>query len=57
MPVAKIIFVLMAVITWFFRESLSAELELTLVKAHSEQLARSIAEEQVGGIVYRPLFS
>ena len=57
MPVAKIIFVLMSVISWFFRESLSAELELTLVKAHSEQLARSIAEEQVGGIVYRPLFS
>ena len=47
----------MAVITWFFRESLSAQLELTLTKAHSEQLARSIAEEQVGGIVYRPLFS
>ncbi|KAM7443366.1 Rho-associated protein kinase 2 [Porites harrisoni] len=28
------------------RESLSAQLELTLTKAHSEQLARSIAEEQ-----------
>jgi predicted nucleic acid-binding Zn-ribbon protein len=30
----------------FFRESLSAQLELTLTKADSEQLARSIAEEQ-----------
>jgi len=30
-----------------FRDSLSAQLELTLTKAHSEQLARSIAEEQV----------
>ena len=57
MPVAKIIFVLMAVIAWFFRESLSVQLEVTLGKAHSEQLARSIAEEQVGSIVYRPLFS
>ena len=57
MPIAKRIFVLMAVIAWFFRESLSAQLELTLTKAHSEQLARSIAEEQVGSIVYRPLFS
>lgn len=28
------------------RDSLSAQLELTLTKAHSEQLARSIAEEQ-----------
>ena len=57
MPFAKRTFVLMAVITWFFRESLSAQLELTLTKAHSEQLARSIAEEQVGGIIYRPLFN
>ena len=57
-PVAKGIFVLMAVIAWFFRESLSAQRqELTLTKAHSEQLARSSAEEKVGGIVYHPLFS
>lgn len=31
----------------FFRESLSAQLELTLTMVDSEQLARSIAEEQV----------
>lgn len=30
------------------RESLSAQLELTLTMVDSEQLARSIAEEQVG---------
>ena len=56
-PVARRIFVSMAVIASFFRESLSAQLELTLTKAHSEQLARSIAEEQVGVIVCHPLFS
>lgn len=30
----------------FFRDSLAAQLEITLTKADSEQLARSIAEEQ-----------
>lgn len=31
---------------FFFRDSLAAQLEITLTKADSEQLARSIAEEQ-----------
>lgn len=34
-------------VCWFFlRDSLAAQLEITLTKADSEQLARSIAEEQ-----------
>lgn len=31
---------------WSVRDSLAAQLEITLTKADSEQLARSIAEEQ-----------
>lgn len=31
---------------WPLRDSLAAQLEITLTKADSEQLARSIAEEQ-----------
>lgn len=36
----------MCVCVFFFRDSLAAQLEITLTKADSEQLARSIAEEQ-----------